>query len=114
MLVRMLSSTLSRYEVFRALRALCSYHEIAFAGSLAIKLSGDADFVLRESGLNGIGIIYSRPDCEPETLGSLRLGVLKAIEDHRTDPHWYVRKANENAMFFQQQYDTEFLSAIGD
>lgn len=113
LLEKMLSSTMSRYELFRALRAVCSYHDIGVTGKLAVKLTADADFVLRESGLNGISIIYSRADCDPDTLGALRLQFSQTLNYHRSDPHWYVRKANDNALFFQEQFDEEFVSEKG-
>lgn len=107
--VRSLSFSASRFEVFTASRAMCSYHDIGPAGRRAVALCAEEDFVLRESGINGISIIYSRPDCDPATLGLLRTEFIQTLDEHRSDPHWYVRKANEIAVFFQEQFDQELF-----
>ncbi|RCS48272.1 hypothetical protein DTL42_13810 [Bremerella cremea] len=106
--IRTHSFTASRFEVFKVFRAMCSYNDIGTAGQLAVTLAAEMDFVLRESSINGISIIYSRPDCDPSSLGSLRTAFARTLRQHECDPHWYVRKANDNALFFQEQFNQEY------
>ncbi len=98
----------SRFTVFTAFRAMCVHHDLASAGKRALELSNETDFVLRESGLDGISVIYTRPDCDPGTLGALRGAFSQTLIDHNTDGHWYVRKANQFALFFRDQFDKEY------
>jgi hypothetical protein len=97
----------SRFKVFTAFRAMCLYHDFEAAAKRAMELSSDVDFVLRESSMDGISVIYSRTDCDPATLGHWRGALSQTLINSSTDPHWYVRKANQLALFFRDQFDKE-------
>lgn len=105
---RLKSRFASRFDVFTSTYCACSHGDIQEAGRLAIQLSAHPDFVLRESGIHGICTIYTRSDCNPNSLKSMRAEFARTLNEHKSDVHWFVRKTNETSCFFQEVFDGEF------
>lgn len=99
--------TQRRFDVFTCLRCISTYGSISTAGRLALELSGSSDFVIRESAFYAIGDIYTRQDCDSESLGDLIGRFERVLEGCCLDPHWYVRKAVESSLYFHNLHRTE-------
>jgi hypothetical protein len=97
-----------RYNFFVWSRVSAQGSELLETSRFFAEYRDHDDFVFRESVANALSLIYSRPDCSPESLGPL-MDVLKATVDSlNNDPSWYVRKAADTTVFFEREFRKEY------